>query len=45
MTSLLHHFPDQTEFDLKMQQADIAFLRDNEAAQKAMAENYVGLPY
>lgn len=45
MTSLLHRFPEQTEFDLKMQQADIAFLRDNEAAQKAMAENYVGLPY
>jgi p-hydroxybenzoate 3-monooxygenase len=45
MTSLLHRFPDQTEFDLKMQQADIAFLRDNDAAQKAMAENYVGLPY
>lgn len=45
MTSLLHHFPDQTGFDLRMQQADIAFLRDNEAAQKAMAENYVGLPY
>ncbi|WP_136634492.1 4-hydroxybenzoate 3-monooxygenase [Pseudooceanicola onchidii] len=45
MTSLLHHFPDQSDFDLRMQQADIAFLRDNEAAQKAMAENYVGLPY
>lgn len=45
MTSLLHHFPEQTDFDLRMQQADIAFLRDNEAAQKAMAENYVGLPY
>ena len=45
MTSLLHRFPEQTEFDLKMQQADIAFLRDNEAAQKALAENYVGLPY
>jgi p-hydroxybenzoate 3-monooxygenase len=45
MTTLLHHFPDQTPFDLKMQQAELAFLRDNEAAQKAMAENYVGLPY
>ncbi|WP_407491954.1 4-hydroxybenzoate 3-monooxygenase [Pseudooceanicola sp. MF1-13] len=45
MTTLLHRFPDQTEFDLKMQQAEIAFLRDNDAAQKVMAENYVGLPY
>ncbi|WP_425073921.1 4-hydroxybenzoate 3-monooxygenase [Sagittula sp. S175] len=45
MTSLLHRFPDQSEFDLKMQQAEIAFLRSNHAAQVAMAENYVGLPY
>ena len=45
MTTLLHRFPDQTEFDLKMQQAELAFLRDSDTAQKAMAENYVGLPY
>lgn len=44
-SSLLHRYPDQSEFDLKMQQADIAFLRDNEAQQRAFAENYVGLPY
>ena len=45
MTNLLHRFPDQSEFDLKMQAADIAFLRDNRAAQQVLAENYVGLPY
>ena len=44
-SSLLHRYPDQSPFDLKMQQADIAFLRDNEAQQRAFAENYVGLPY
>ncbi|WP_417729222.1 4-hydroxybenzoate 3-monooxygenase [Roseovarius sp.] len=44
-SSLLHRYPDQSEFDLKMQQAEIDFLRTNPAAQKAMAENYVGLPY
>lgn len=44
-TMLLHRFPDQTAFDLKMQQADLNFLRDNEAAQQVFAENYVGLPY
>lgn len=44
-TNLLHSFPDQNAFDLKMQAADVAFLRDNEAAQKAFAQNYVGLPY
>ena len=44
-SSLLHRFPDQSDFDLKMQRAEIDFLRTNKAAQKAMAENYVGLPY
>lgn len=44
-SSLLHRYPDRSEFDLKMQIAELEFLRSNEAAQKAMAENYVGLPY
>jgi len=45
MTSLLHRFPDQTDFDRKMQQAEIAFLQESPAAQEALARNYVGLPY
>lgn len=44
-SSLLHRYPDQSEFDLKMQRAEIEFLRSNAPAQQAMAENYVGLPY
>ncbi len=44
-TTLMHRFPDQTGFDRRMQRAEIDFLCTNEAAQKAMAENYVGLPY
>ncbi|MBE0413724.1 4-hydroxybenzoate 3-monooxygenase [Yoonia sp.] len=44
-SSLMHRYPDQSEFDLKMQVADLEFLRTNMAAQKAMAENYIGLPY
>jgi len=44
-SSLMHRYPDQSEFDLKIQIADLEFLRTNEAAQRAMAENYVGLPY
>lgn len=44
-SSLMHTYPDQSPFDLKMQLAEIEFLRSNEAAQKSMAENYVGLPY
>jgi p-hydroxybenzoate 3-monooxygenase len=45
MTNLLHRYPDQTEFDLRIQRAELEFLRGNKAAQAAMAENYVGLPY
>lgn len=45
MTTMLHRFPDQTEFDLKIQAAELAFLRDNEAAQRALAESYTGIPY
>jgi p-hydroxybenzoate 3-monooxygenase len=44
-SSLLHRYPDQSPFDLKMQIAELEFLRSNRAAQIAMAENYVGLPY
>ena len=44
-SSLMHQYPDQTVFDHKMQIAELEFLRSNRAAQKAMAENYVGLPY
>ncbi|CUJ97069.1 p-hydroxybenzoate hydroxylase [Ruegeria denitrificans] len=44
-TNLLHRFPKQNEFDLKMQQADVNFLRDNREAQSVFAQNYVGLPY
>lgn len=45
MTNLLHRFPEQSEFDLRMRRAELAFLTESEAAQRALAENYVGLPY
>ncbi len=45
MTSMLHRFPDQSAFDLKIQAADIAFMKTNRHAQSVLAENYVGLPY
>ena len=44
-TSLMHQFPEQSAFDRRMQRAEIEFLATNAAAQKALAENYVGLPY
>ncbi|MEM7463037.1 MAG: 4-hydroxybenzoate 3-monooxygenase [Pseudomonadota bacterium] len=45
MTNLLHRYPEQTEFDIKMQRADLEFLRENKTAQSVLAQNYVGLPY
>lgn len=44
-SSLMHRYPDQSEFDLKIQRAELEFLRSNKSAQAAMAINYVGLPY
>ena len=45
MTRLLHRFPEQTEFDLRMQRAELDYLESSVAAQASLAENYVGLPY
>ena len=45
MTRLLHRFPGQTEFDRRMQQAELEYLESSVAAQASLAENYVGLPY
>ena len=44
-SSLMHQYPGQSDFDKKMQLAELAFLRSSPAAQAAMAQNYVGLPY
>ncbi len=45
MTSLLHKFPDQDAFGLKMQEAELIRLFQSRAARTVLAENYVGLPY
>ncbi len=45
MTNLLHRFPDQSDFDIRMQITDFEFLASNRNAQAVLAENYVGLPY
>jgi p-hydroxybenzoate 3-monooxygenase len=45
MTRLLHRFPEQSDFDLRMQRAELEFLETSVAAQTALAENYIGLPY
>lgn len=45
MTGVLHRFPGQTDFDQRMQEAELDQLRTLPQAQAAMAANYVGLPY
>jgi p-hydroxybenzoate 3-monooxygenase len=44
MTSLLHRFHDQSEFDHKRQLAELEYLMSSRAAATSLAENYVGLP-
>ncbi|WP_034410954.1 4-hydroxybenzoate 3-monooxygenase [Derxia gummosa] len=44
MTSLLHRFPDQGDFDRAIQRAELDYLVGSTAAKTALAENYVGLP-
>ena len=45
MTRLLHRFPDESPFEQRMQQAELAYLESSVAAQTSLAENYIGLPY
>lgn len=45
MTSMMHRFPDAGEFGQRMQIAELDYLFSSVAAQTALAENYVGLPY
>jgi p-hydroxybenzoate 3-monooxygenase len=44
MTSTLHRFPDETEFDYRRQLADLDYITVSRAAMTSLAENYVGLP-
>ncbi len=45
MTTLLHSFPDNSEFDNHLQQTDLEYLFSSESALASLAENYVGLPF
>ena len=45
MTMMLHRFPDDGAFGVKIQHADLDYLFSSKAAMTALAENYVGLPY
>jgi len=45
MTSILHTFPESSGFDRRIQRAELEYLVSSPAAQTALSENYVGLPY
>ncbi|MGJ4929395.1 4-hydroxybenzoate 3-monooxygenase [Bradyrhizobium sp. HKCCYLS2038] len=45
MTTLLHRFPDRLSYDDKLQDTELAYLFSSDAAQRSLAENYVGLPF
>ena len=44
MTSLLHKFEEDSEFDRKRQVAELDYVTSSRAAMTTLAENYVGLP-
>lgn len=45
MTMMLHRFPETSDFDQKIQEAELDYLTHSRAAATALAENYVGLAY
>jgi p-hydroxybenzoate 3-monooxygenase len=45
MTNLLHRFPDQSEIDQRLQEAELALLQTSEPAQALLCEQYAGLPF
>lgn len=45
MTNMLHNFTDETAFEGRMRDAELAALFSSKTAQKVFAENYVGLPF
>ena len=45
LTSLMHRFPEASPFDRRTQLAELDFVTSTEAGARAMAENYVGLPF
>jgi p-hydroxybenzoate 3-monooxygenase len=44
MTTTLHRHPEDSPFDRRRQLAELDYLTGSEAAMRALAENYVGLP-
>jgi p-hydroxybenzoate 3-monooxygenase len=45
MTSMLHNFGPSEEFQNRIHRAELSYVLSSQAAQTALAENYVGLPF
>ena len=45
MTTMLHRFPDNSPYEDRLQDTELAYLLSSDAAKSVMAENYVGLPF
>lgn len=45
MTSMLHTFGDQNEFDGRIRDAELQYILSSKAGLTTLSENYVGLPY
>ena len=43
-TSITHRFPEMDGFARRLQMAELEYIKSSPAAQKTLAENYVGLP-
>jgi p-hydroxybenzoate 3-monooxygenase len=45
MTTLLHRFPDDSPFEQRLKETELAYLFSSQNALASLAENYVGLPF
>jgi p-hydroxybenzoate 3-monooxygenase len=45
MTSMLHRFAGDDDFQLRLQLSQLRFTVDSEAQAAALAQNYVGMPF
>ena len=45
LSTLLHRFPDQNNFDLKVQEQELVYLSESEQYMRTICEQYAGLPF
>jgi p-hydroxybenzoate 3-monooxygenase len=44
LSMMMHRFPEHSAFERRMQRAEFDYVSSSQAASRAIAENYVGLP-